>query len=141
AATRGASSSLGEEELADLAHARARELVYQRDVTGAFPLRQPLRTPLVELVDARRRGRVGSDDERHGDLVAHLVRRADDRGFEDGRMGREDLLDLDPRDVLTGDLEDVGAATVEVEATVRGPVGLVAGDEPPAAVGPLAEAG
>ena len=133
---------LGEEELADLAHARARQLVYQRDVTGAFRLRQPLRTPLVR---ARRcvGGAAGSAATTNATGTSSRTSSGAPTTAASSTAGWADehLLDLDGGDVLAGDLEHVGAAAVEEEAAVGVAVGLVAGDEPAAAVGPVAEAG
>ena len=63
--------------------------------------------------------RVGGDDEADGHLVADRVGLADDSGFEHGGVGGENLLDLDRRHILTGHLQHVCPAPVEVEPAVR----------------------
>src|SRR6516164_1405941 len=75
-----------QQELADLADGRARQLVDDLDADRALGLGQSLTTPLREVLRAGGR-RIGAQDheaDRH--LVADGVGLADDRGFQHRRM-------------------------------------------------------
>src|SRR5207245_7852131 len=66
---------------------------------------------------------------------APLARAADHRALADAGDGRDDALDLEGRDPLAGDLEQVVGAAEEAEGAVGLLERLVAGHEPLAAEG------
>src|SRR5262249_38564320 len=129
--SRGLSGILFEDELANLADARARQLVDDLDLYGTLRLREAFLAPGVELGDVDRVLPRLLHDVADRDLVADRVGPADHGGLEHRRMRRQHPLDLNDRHVLPRNLQHVAATSVEIEITILVAPREVACAEPP----------
>src|SRR5579884_691481 len=92
-------------------------------VSELYPLRAlEVRDPLAAVGDdllGRRRPAGPERHERLRHLAPGLVRRGDDRALQDGRVGRDRLLDLDRADVLAARDDDVLHPVAQLDGAVR----------------------
>ena len=70
--------------------------------------------------------RVAQDDKSGDDLAVMLVLQPDDAGLLDGRMGEEDVFDLERGDVFAAADDEVFDAAGDLEVAVEGEEGFVA---------------
>ncbi len=120
---------LAELGLGDLADGVLRQGVEDDHVAGHLEPGERRRAQLDQLLRRHRSG-VAKRDERHRFLAEDGVRASDDCGFQDRRMGVEDVLDLLRVDVLTTADDHVLDPVDEDEVAVGVEVADVAGVQP-----------